>query len=244
MGNLILIPHRPQEVPQCRVYINWHEWESVIRRECFRCYYCSTPITIDKEFGQRQDTGKPGGLATPDHLWPQSEGGCDCAVNVVAACALCNSGKKQRTLMQFLQYRPQLVQTAGEFSTSICYLDWQDFLGGKPYLPLSVVNTNKSFHRLLAILSERMRFDNPSQRPREIIQPDGRIEVVDSEEQKQISQTFYAHRRQILAAQTNVLLHGEFHRRILARQGQLELFRRKPQGSQKIVEIDRKEKNA
>ena len=161
--NTVLIPHRKEEIEICRVYLNYQDWQDVIRREAFRCFYCGAGIfefLLKRE--QKRDTGVAGGIATPDHLWPRFTGGCECCANIVAACSLCNSIKKNRTVAEFIADRPQFEEKAGEFSTSVLYLGESDFKHGKVFLPRSIRERHASFTRIFEALAEKMALDGPT----------------------------------------------------------------------------------
>ena len=57
------------------------EWESIVKRQKGRCFYCRMlcPLTMD-------------------HLLPLNKGGQHEAVNIVGACRPCNSKKADRLL--------------------------------------------------------------------------------------------------------------------------------------------------
>jgi hypothetical protein len=84
------------------------EWLKVLTACCFRCFYCAKILIPD-------DT-------TKDHLVPLFHKGCDCCGNIVSSCMRCNSMKKNKTVAQFLKMKPGLVDTTGEFYTSILLL--------------------------------------------------------------------------------------------------------------------------
>lgn len=60
------------------------------------CYYCGLPMWLDTPAALALRLGitpKQAGLleCTAEHLLPKSEGGCDSAANIVAACLFCNN---------------------------------------------------------------------------------------------------------------------------------------------------------
>lgn len=81
-----------------------NEWKRVLGICGWRCFYCAC-LVIENH--------------TKDHLVPLFRGGCGCIRNLVPACLRCNSMKKQRTVEEFLRYKPALLETYGQFSTTI-----------------------------------------------------------------------------------------------------------------------------
>jgi 5-methylcytosine-specific restriction endonuclease McrA len=78
-----------------------------LRRQAFqrqqgRCFYCSVAmwLTSPSELpgGAIDSPGYARLRCTAEHLVARSEGGDDCAENIVAACAHCNSTRHKRKL--------------------------------------------------------------------------------------------------------------------------------------------------
>ena len=84
------------------------EWNRIILACGFRCFYCAEILAEDK--------------TTKDHLVPLIRRGCACRGNLVASCLRCNSMKKKLTVYEFLRMKPALVETTGEFYTTVISL--------------------------------------------------------------------------------------------------------------------------
>jgi hypothetical protein len=104
-----ITPHKRSECQERPLRIGGKAWGKILQYQAYRCYYCG---------GHLWESG-----AEADHLTPISKGGCDCSGNVVAACKACNQLKSGRDIFEFFSDRPSFLQTAGEYSTRILYLD-------------------------------------------------------------------------------------------------------------------------
>jgi hypothetical protein len=81
------------------------EWFLIQAVCAFRCFYCAEILTEE--------------TLTKDHLVPLVHNGCTCSGNLVSSCLRCNSMKKQQTVAEFLKMKPGLVETSGQFYTTI-----------------------------------------------------------------------------------------------------------------------------
>jgi hypothetical protein len=54
-----------------------------------KCIHCTAKLVVSAE-------GKPMGVATIEHIWPQNLGGTDALENLALACDRCNREKGQR----------------------------------------------------------------------------------------------------------------------------------------------------
>lgn len=85
------------------------DWDRVLVACAFRCFYCTR--ILDHTTAQK------------DHLVPLSRNGCNCRGNLVASCLNCNSMKGNKTVGEFLEMRPALLQITGKFYTGITALE-------------------------------------------------------------------------------------------------------------------------
>lgn len=67
------------------------EWLDKLLEFNYHCAYCLNPFTEDKP-------------PTQDHMLPLTRGGTHTADNIVPACVGCNSQKRTRTPLEFLNY--------------------------------------------------------------------------------------------------------------------------------------------
>lgn len=86
------IPYRPRfisKAPRGRKWIPKAVREEVYRRDGYTCQYCH------KSFDVRE--------LTIEHVVPVSEGGLDDIVNYITACRSCNSSKRDKSVIEFLE---------------------------------------------------------------------------------------------------------------------------------------------
>lgn len=88
------------------------EWREIICACAYRCFYCAQIVDLSS------DPHSPR-AATEDHLVPISRGGCLCRGNSVLSCFRCNTMKNKKTVAEFLNMKPALVETSGKFFTEI-----------------------------------------------------------------------------------------------------------------------------
>ena len=88
----------PDEHPRMRPLVDRRRPVSKRRRDIFAksrgcCHYCGAPLQLD-------------GLWHVEHMLPRALGGPDEASNLVAACAPCNLGKRDRTAIEYVVAGP------------------------------------------------------------------------------------------------------------------------------------------
>jgi len=79
------------------------EWLAHVDRFGWRCQYCGTALTTQRE-------GENRALLTKDHIVPISTGGADEIPNLLPACLRCNRMKKNKRLENWLRERPRLTR--------------------------------------------------------------------------------------------------------------------------------------
>ena len=120
------------------------EWQKILVACAYRCFYCAEVLPLDRP----EDW-------TKDHLVPLIRGGCTCCGNLVCSCRRCNSMKKEKTVAEFLQMKPSLVKTSGQFYTRIISLG--------PVLPAK----NDPLLNAVKRLAEQKRFPGSARNERE-----------------------------------------------------------------------------
>lgn len=81
-------------------YHTHQEWEELLKKHDWKCFYCGTELTDDKSSRQ----------ATRDHRIPIMREGNDNIENIVPACKSCNSSKGNMTDIEYILYRQRVTR--------------------------------------------------------------------------------------------------------------------------------------